>query len=159
MNSAQILSPLSQEQAHALFVWYAGQDQETQIEIVRQKNALFRINNKPSITDKAQLDFHCYCEAIRDGGWQAKNSYRQGRAISEEGARQISVRRKRRAINNQAHRVQVRLWLHKNWGKVLELRRADLGWGRVSRMIHSEHGIKISHTTLARYAKKFAEKL
>ena len=135
--------------------WFANQDLVTQTDIFRHKQLLFRQCRKDNKEDLAQLDFTCFCQAICDGGWKAERDCQRGKAISEDAAKAIATRRRRRAENNQAHRVRVQSFLHKNWGKVLEYRRANLGWRRVAQMIKTEHGISISHNTLARYDRKF----
>ena len=155
MNS----SFLPQEHIRELFLWYAEQDFVTQKNVFQQKQLLFRNSEKKGVRDLALLDFRCFCQAVTDGGWKEEQDYRQGKTVSEEAARQISIRRGRRAKNIQAHRVKVRNWLHKNWGKVLEYRRAELGWRRVSQMIKTEYGITISHTTLVRYDRRFDQQM
>ena len=147
-------SPFSQAQVREQLSWFANQDPITHTEIFRHKQSLFRQCRKENKEDLALLDFACFCQAICDGGWKAERDCQRGKAISEDAAKAIATRRRRRAENDQAHRVRVQSWLHKNWGKVLEYRRASLGWRRVAQMIKTEHGISISHTTLVRYDRK-----
>ena len=149
----------SQKQIRDVFLWFANQDFTTQKNIFRQKQLLFRHSKEERGQDLALLDFQCFCQAIADAGWKDEQDYSKGKAIAEDAARQMAVRRRRRANNSQAHRVRVRLWLNKNWGKVLEFRRADLGWRRVSQLIKAEHGITISHTTLLRYDTRFSRQV
>ena len=145
------MSIVPREQKCEILKWFAMQDEITQSELLRDKHELVKAHaHRKGIGENDVLELHCLILAARQG-WQAEQNCKKGRAISKEDAKQISVRRKRRARDFRAHRVKVCEWLNVNFGKVVEYRRSGLSWRRVSLLIEIEHGLSISHTTVRKY--------
>ena len=143
------MSTVSSEQKCEILKWFAMQDETTQAEIFEKKHQLAHAHVE-YMGNKFVQELDCLIMAARQG-WQAEHNCKKGRAISEEEARQISVRRKRRASEQRSHRAKVREWLNVHFGKVVEYRRSGLSWRLVSLLIEKEHRLSISHTTVRKY--------
>ena len=131
--------------------WFAMQDAITQMEILAAKHQIF-INKlkEKKVDDKSLLELRCLIFVARQG-WQAEQNCKKGKAMSENEAAQISVRRRRRAREFRAHRDKVQSWLRVNFGKMVEYRHSGLSWRRVALLIEKEHGLAVSHTTVRKY--------
>lgn len=138
--------------ARHILSWFARQAEEVQIQIMRRKYREFmRLKNLHPKISKPALDLASLVLAVHDSGWSDEQAYRSSKSISEIAAKGISERRRAKAGAYLPHRGQVRAWLAKHWGKVMDMRRAGLSWRRAAAMIADEHGIRISHTTLYTY--------
>ena len=138
--------------ARHILTWFAKQAEEVQVQIMRRKYREFmRLKNIHPKISKPALDLAALVLAAHNSGWSDEQAYRSSKSISELAAKEISERRRAGAKAYLPHREQVRAWLAKHWGKVMDMRRAGLSWRRTAAMIADEHGIRISHTTLYTY--------
>ena len=144
--------------ARQVLLWFAKQAEEVQIRIMRRKYREFmRLKNMHPKISKPALDLAALVLAAQHSGWADERAYRSSKSVSEVAAKQISERRRARAKAYRPHRDQVRVWLAKHWGKVMDIRAAGLSWRRMARVIADEHGISISHTTLYSYWRRWNE--
>lgn len=140
-------------------LWFAKQDEATILAIIRRKQRMFRKNCISVMNNKAFGDLLTLLQAIVDGGYGDEIAFKTSKGISRSAAKEISVRRKQRTVTYQAPTKQNRAWVMKNLGKIAEFRRAGLSWRRVAIALQVEHGIQISHSSLAKYWKEAHDQL
>jgi len=91
------MSAVMLDQRVEILKWFAMQDAITQMEILAAKHEIFISKLKEKkVDDKSLLELRCLIFVARQG-WQAEQNCKKGKAISENEAAQISVRRRRRA--------------------------------------------------------------
>jgi hypothetical protein len=158
MSAVSIVTGNDALTARRILSWFAKQAEEVQVQIMRRKYGEFmrQKNIHPKIS-KPALDLASLVLAAHDSGWSDEHAYRSSKGLSEDSAKRISERRRAGAKAYLPHREQVRSWLAKHWGKVMDMRRAGLSWRRTAAMIADEHGIRISHTTLHAYWRHWHE--
>lgn len=158
MSAIRIITGNDALTARGILSWFTRQAEEVQIEIMRRKYREFvRLQNMHLKISKSALDLAALILAAQESGWSDEQAYRGGKSISEAAAKRIAKRRRAGAKAYLAHRDQVRPWLAKYWGKVMDMRRAGLSWRRVAAMVADEHGIRISHTALHTYWRRWNE--
>ena len=159
MSAVAIVTGFDALTARQIFSWFARQAEEVQIQIMRRKHGEFmRLQKQHTKINKPALDLASLILACRDSGWSDEQAYRSSKSISEVSAKRISERRRAAAQAYQPHREQVRSWLAKHWGKVMDIRRAGLSWRRVAAVLAADHGITVSHTTLHSYWRRLNER-
>ena len=136
----------------------AVRDKGVEIGIVVGGGNIMRLQKQHTKINKPALDLASLILACRDSGWSDEQAYRSSKSISEVSAKRISERRRAAAQAYQPHREQVRSWLAKHWGKVMDIRRAGLSWRRVAAVLAADHGITVSHTTLHSYWRRLNER-
>jgi len=158
MSAVKIVTGNDPLIARQILTWFARQAEEVQTNIMRRKHKEFMalLKRFPRLA-KPSLELAALVLVARASGWDDEQAYRSSRTISEAAAKSITDRRKRSARAYSAHRDQVRLWLAKNWGKVMDIRRAGLSWRRVAAVIRDDHGLSVSHTTLHSYWRRWNE--
>ncbi len=140
-------------------LWFARQDEATILAIIKRKQRMFRKNGISVMTDNPFGDLLALLQAIVDSGYGDEVAFKTSKGISRSAAKEISERRKQRTVTYQARTKQNRAWVMKNLGKIAEFRRAGLSWRRVAIALLVEHGIQISHSSLAKYWKEAHDKL
>ena len=159
MSVVKILTGHDALAVRQILSWFARQDEGLQVAILKDKNIahnhLRHLAEKHGVTE---TELAALVLTAERSGWRDEQAYRSSKSISPEAARAISKRRQSRAGAYKAHREQVRSWLAKHWGKVMDMRRAGLSWRRVSVMIADEHGISISHSSLHAFWRKWNER-
>lgn len=141
-----------------ILTWFARQGEDVQTSIMRRKHREFmRLQRQYPHFGKPLLELAALVLAVAESGWKDEQAYRSSKNLSEAAVKGIRQRRQARAANYQAHRDQVRVWLGKNWGKVMDMRRVGLSWRGVAAMIADEHGISISHTAIHAYWRRWNE--
>ena len=142
-----------------ILTWFAKQGEEVQISIMRGKHREFvRLQQAHPKLGKPLLDLAALVLAVAESGWNDEQAYRSSKSLGDAAVKGIKQRRQSRAANYLAHREQVRNWLARNWGKVMDMRRAGLSWRRVATMVADEHGISISHTAIHAYWRRWNER-
>ena len=158
MSAVKIITGNDAITARQILAWFSRQDEEVQVEIMRCKHHDFmRLRNQNLKFSSPSLDLAALVLAAQQSGWSDEQAYRSSKSISESSARGIAERRRASAKAYQSHREQVRSWLSRNWGKVMDMRRAGLSWRRVANMIADEHGITISYTAIHSYWRRWNE--
>ena len=158
MSAVKIITGNDALTARRILHWFAGQAEDVQIRVMRRKHHEFmRLQKQYTQFGKPALDLAALVFASQNSGWADEQAYHSSKSVCEASAKQISERRRARAKAYQPHRDQVRTWLAKHWGKVMDIRRAGLSWRRTARAIADEHGISISHTTLHSYWRRWNE--
>ena len=141
-----------------ILTWFGRQGEDVQTSIMRRKHREFmRLQQVHPKLGKPLLDLAALVLAVAESGWNDEQAYRSSKNLGDDAVRRIKHRRQARAVNHQSHRELVRTWLGKNWGKVMDMRRAGLSWRRVADMIADEHGISISHTAIHSYWRRWNE--
>ena len=144
--------------ARQILAWFARQEEGVQVGVLQRKRIEHeRIYRRYLQHGVISTELAALVLAAEHSGWSDEQASRSSRSIGQEEAQSISRRRQARAGAYQAHREQVRSWLAKHWGKVMDMRRGGLSWRRVSRMIADEHGISISHTALHKFWREWNE--
>lgn len=138
--------------------WFARQEEGQQVGILKDKHIEHeRLRSLIAQHGVTETELAALVTAAERNGWSDEQAYRSSKSVSPEAARRISGRRTARAGAYRAHREQVRAWLAKHWGKVMDMRRAGLSWRRVSAMVADEHGVRISHSALHKFWRKWNE--
>lgn len=155
MSTLKVLTGNDSLTVREMLGWFSKQGEDVQTAIMRRKHLEFMSLQQQYVDyGKPLLDLAALVKAVGKCGWSDEQRYRSSKSLSEAAVRRIKQRRQSRAAHYRAHREQVRAWLAKNWGKVMDMRRAGLSWRRVAAMIYDEHGVGISHTTLHQYWRR-----
>ena len=158
MSALKIITGTDALTARRILSWFSRQAEEVQVKIMRRKHHEFmRLRNQQIKFSAPVLDLAALVLASQRSGWSDEQAYRSSKSINETSARGITQRRQANAKAYQSHRDQVRAWLAKHWGKVMDIRRSGLSWRRVADMLADEHGISVSHTTLHSYWRSWNE--
>ncbi len=158
MSAVTIITGFDALLARHILTWFARQDEGLQVHILqRTTQESARLHPTFHRFTEYQLTLAGLVLATHNAGWADERAYHSSKSISEAAAKGITARRHARAKAYLAHRDQVRLWLAKHWGKVMDMRRAGLSWRRASVMIADEHGISISHSALHNYWRQWNE--
>jgi hypothetical protein len=155
MNAVAIVTGADALTSRRILSWFARQAEAVQVQIMRRKHREFmRLQGQHTKLGKAALDLAALVLACRDSGWADEQAYHSSKSISDISANRIAERRRAAAQACRPHRDQVRSWLMKHWGKVMDIRRAGLSWRRVAAVIAADHGVTVSHTTLHSYWRR-----
>ena len=158
MSAVKIITGHDALTARRILSWFSRQAEEVQVEIIRRKHHEFmRLRSQQMKFSAPVLDLVALVLASQRSGWSDEQAYRSSKSIDEASARGITERRQASAKAYQSHREQVRAWLAKHWGKVMDIRRSGLSWRRVADMLADKHGISVSHTTLYTYWRRWNE--
>ena len=160
MSVVKIITGHDTLTARQILSWFARQEEGLQVGILKDKRIEHeRLRGLIAQHGITETELAALVTAAEHNGWSDEQAYRSSKSVSPEAARRISRRRTARAGAYRAHREQVRIWLAKHWGKVMDMRRAGLSWRRVSAMIADEHGVSISHSALHKFWRKWNEQL
>ena len=152
MSAVPVLSGFDGLTARQILHWFAVQAESVQLDILKSKHSeQDRLAHRFPRHSGVVAELAALLLAAHAAGWADEQAFHTSRSISETAAKRIAERRTARCGAYAAHREKVRLWLKKNWGKVMDIRRTGLSWRRVAAMLADEHGIRISHTTLHSY--------
>lgn len=158
MSVVKIITGHDALAARQILTWFARQEEILQVEILRDKRIEHkRIKHLIAQHGVTATELAALVLATERSGWRDEQAYQSSKSVSRDAARLITQRRQARAGAYQAHREQVRTWLAKHWGKVMDMRRAGLSWRLVSIMIADEHGISISHSALHQFWRRWNE--
>lgn len=156
MSMVTLITGHSPENTRLILTWFARQAIEVQVDILRRKEGEHkRLLVKHPRSGSFTLELAALIVATERSGWADEQAYRSSRSIGEDAAKRIQARRLALARQYLSHRDQVRAWLPKHWGKVMDMRRTGLSWRRVARMIEDEHGVRVSHSALFNYWRKW----
>lgn len=160
MEKVMELTGFNPTAARRILRWFSRQAEAVQAEVLQLKQIKHEsLSQRHVEMNPGALELAALLLAAWESGVAEEKAFASSVSISERAAKNMQRRRRLKAEEYLPHRVRVRVWLGKHWGKVMDMRGAGLSWRGVSALLADEYHINISHSALYNHWRNWNERI